>query len=119
MGWTTAIRQRDRSVKSDAAKGSNCRVALAAKGESVFEEEEGFEGGEERLDTAQPESTTRALRAAADVAELLGMAHHALCRARVELDGEPLLLADRLAWKLEYLRSAIDELRCEAARSSL
>jgi hypothetical protein len=86
----------------------------------VFEEMEGFQGGDERPDTARTESRSaaRALYAAADVAELLGMAYRALCRTQIELDGELVALADRLARKLEYLRGEVDVLRYEAARSS-
>jgi hypothetical protein len=87
---------------------------------TVFEEMEDFQGGDECPDTARAESrsTARALYAAADVVELLGMAYRALCRTRIELDADLVVQADRLAHKLEYLRGEVDMLRYRAARSS-
>ena len=76
---------------------------------------EDFQGGDERPATR---ATERALYAAADVAELLGMAQRALCRTQSDLDGEPAALAGRLARKLEYLREEVDVLRYQAACSS-
>lgn len=63
-----------------------------------------------------PESASGALDAIAEVAELFNLAHCAVDRARSELKGDALCVADRLSLQLQYLRNVIEVLRHEATR---
>lgn len=65
----------------------------------------------------QTRSSARALEAVADVAKSLDIACSAADRARMELDGHPSEVADRLSRQLEYLRGVTDLLRHEAERT--
>lgn len=65
---------------------------------------------------ASPESTSRALEAVAEIAALFNLAHCAVDRARGELKGDALDVADRLSLQLQYLRNVVEVLRHEAGR---
>lgn len=65
---------------------------------------------------ASRESTARALDAVAEVADLFKLAHCAVDRARGELKGDALDVANRLSLQLQYLRNVVEVLRHEAGR---
>lgn len=61
-------------------------------------------------------STARALGAVADADELLKLAHGAVERARTEVSGDALGVADRLSQQLKFLRKIAEVLRHEIER---
>jgi len=63
-------------------------------------------------------SIARALDAAAELTDLLRLAHSAVHRVHVEVSGDAHSVAGRLSEQLEYLRRVADVLRHETERLS-
>ena len=62
------------------------------------------------------QSTARALAAVADSTELLKLAHGAVERARSDVTGDALGVADRLSQQIQFLRKVTELLRHEIER---
>lgn len=62
------------------------------------------------------QSAARALAAVTDSAELLKLAHGAVERARSEVYGDALGVADRLSQQIQFLRKVAELLRHEIER---